>query len=209
MNLFSRNLSVDPLRAVEGYTFGAELAARVTKTTGLAVSVWRPLYGTPAGTISFSCRVDSLAAMGAASDKLEADKGYMDLLASNDGRLIGPLQDNMSQFVSIAGEPNLAGRYVSIITAQMAPGKLMESMTWSVEILEHVVKLTGVGGSLVRGLFGPYATIAWLGLYESLEQLDTADAQEMADEAYLNSVNGAGDLFVTGSVSSVLLQRVN
>ena len=208
MNLFGRWLSVDPQRAAEGYTYGVELARRVSETTGLKVATWMPLFGASSGGITFSCRVDSLAAMGAASEKLAGDKGYQDLLAKNGGKLIGPMEDQISQFVSIAGEPNLAGNYASIISAQMGLGKLIEAMGWAVEVLDHVVALTGVGGSLVQGLFGPFGTVAWIGLYENLAQLDEATAKQMADTTYIEMVNHAGGLFVTGSVSSVLLQRV-
>jgi hypothetical protein len=58
-------------------------------------------------------------------------------------------------------------------------------------------------------VFGPFGEVAWIGLCESLSQLDVSDDQQMAVQTYIDMVNGAGEPFSTGTVSSDLLLRVN
>jgi hypothetical protein len=209
MNLFSRSMAVNSTDPAGGFGFSVEIARYVSKASGVEVTPWTTVYGAPLGIVSFSCRVDSLAAMGAVNAKLTADKGYADLLAKGAGKLVGPIEDVMSQFVTMSGEPNLGGKYDGIISAQVAGGKIGEAMGWSVDILNHVTKVTGIGGLLVRGLFGPWATLAWIGLYESLDQLDEAEAAQASDGAYVKKLDKGGNLFVDGSAQQRLLQRLS
>ena len=56
---------------------------------------------------------------------------------------------------------------------------------------------------------GPWATLAWIGLYDSLEQLDGAMAAQSADMAYVEKLDKGGHLFRDGSASQILVQRIS
>lgn len=209
MNLISRSLAVSPENADGGYAVSVEIAGYISKNHGVAVTPWTTVYGAPLGIVTFSCRVDSLAAMGKLDADLAADKAYIDVVATAAGQLVGPIQDTAAQFVAMSGEPNLAGKYAGIVSAQAAGGKIAESMGWGIDILNHVTSVTGVGGSFVRSLFGDWGRVSWIALYDSLEELDAAEAKQSSDAAYIEKLDRAGDLFVEGSATQILLRRLS
>jgi hypothetical protein len=209
MNLFSRSLAVSPENADGGYAVSVEIADYISKNHDVPVTPWTTVYGAPLGIVTFSCRIDSLAAMGALDAALLADKKYLDVVATAAGKLVGPVQDGISQFVAMSGEPNLAGKFAAIVSAQAAGGKIAESMGWGVDILNHVTSVTGVGGSFVRGLYGDWARVSWIALFDSLEEIDAYEAKQSSDEAYIKKVDKAGDLFVEASASQILLRRLS
>ena len=170
---------------------------------------WTVVYGAPLGTVSWSVRVDSQAAMGAAQNKLMSDAGYITMVTGEAARLFsGPAEDAITQFIASAGTGANTGGFAQVITAQCAPGKISAAMAWGVEIMNHVHKVTGLNAAMVRGLYGPFATIGWIILADSLDQVDAAEAATSSDPSYIESIDGAGDLFSPGTASSRLLRRL-
>ena len=66
MHLFTRKGRFAPDQVEDGLVYAAEIAQYVSQKTGLEVVPWATLYGEPVGTVSWSARVESQAAMGAA-----------------------------------------------------------------------------------------------------------------------------------------------
>jgi hypothetical protein len=149
------------------------------------------------------------ALLGARESELGGDKGYLDLVTKAPAFFVGALEDSMGEVVAAAGDPNFAGKYASVVTAQVADGQIAASMGRAVDILNHVTGVTGVGGTLVRGLYGPWATLAWIGLYDSLDQLDAAGVAQSADMAYVAMLDKGGNLVVDGSAGQVLFERIS
>ena len=178
-------------------------------TTGLEVVPWATVYGGAVGTVSYSARVDSQGAMAAALATLAADPGYQDRLAKSAGHLFtGPVDDAIGEFMSSVGSGGNVGNLVSITTAQCAPGRTAEAMAWGVDILSHASKVTGLDGALVRGLYGPWATLAWISLADTWDEVDASTVALAADATYLERIDDAGELLLAGSVSRRLLRRL-
>jgi hypothetical protein len=209
MYLFSRVGTIDPSRAEEAMAFAAGITSHVTKVTGLETHAWSGHYGAPLGQVSWSCRVDSHAAMAAASAKLLADAGYQKRIADANGLFAGAMTDNLVQVVGTAGTPGPIGKYASIVRAQCAPGQIVSAMTWGVDIMNHVSKLTGNSMMLVRSMYGPWAQMGWVSTLDSMEAVDAADAAMSADAGYIEKVDEGGPLFIAGSADQVLLQRLD
>ena len=208
MNLFTRTRTTKPEHLAEGRAFAVEIAAHVSATTGVQITPWATLYGAPIGTLSFSAVVDSQAAMGVAQEKLGADTEYQKLVSEAAGRLfVGNSEDLMGEVVSTVGSPGPA-HYSTIVTAQCAPGKIADAMAWAVDIQSHVNKLTNGDGLLLRGLYGPFGTLAWIGLFKSLADVDASGAAMSGDPTYIEQLDQAGELFVTGTVEQRLIQRL-
>jgi hypothetical protein len=208
MNLFTRVRTTKLERLQEGRAFAVEIAAQVSESTGIEVTPWATVYGAPAGTLSFTAVVDSQAAMGASMEKLGADTAYQKKISEAAGNLFtGPGEDLMGEVVNMVGTPG-AAHYSTIVTAQCAPGKIAAAMAWAVDIQTHVHKLTNQDGLLLRGLYGPFGTLAWIGLAGSLADIDATNAAMSADPTYIEQLDKAGELFVTGSVEQRLVQRL-
>src|SRR5829696_9469581 len=141
MHLFTRTRTINTANAPEALAFSVEHAQYVTKVTGLEVIPWASVYGDPVGTISSSVRVESQAAMGAALATLAADAGYQKRVAEAAGRFfVGPTQDLIGEIVTFTGSGGSDGSFATVITAQCAPGRIAEAMTWGVDILNHASK---------------------------------------------------------------------
>ena len=153
MNLFSRTATVDPAHAVEAMGFAVEIGRYVAKATGMELGVWTVLYGAPVGTVSWSARVDSHAAMGAATATLAADAEYQRRLTEAAPLFAGPIEDLFLEFVATAGPGRPVGDVVSIVTAGCANGQIGAAMAWGVDIMQHVAGVTGNDVSFVRSLY--------------------------------------------------------
>ena len=92
--------------------------------------------------------------------------------------------------------------------AQCAPGRIAEATAWGVDILSHASKLTGLDGFFVRNLYGPWATLVWISVAETMEEIDGAVAARAADATYLERIDDGGPLFHPGSASQRLLRRL-
>jgi hypothetical protein len=209
MNLFTRTRTIDPEHMQEALEFSVEIAQYVTDTTHLKVIPWISVYGDPVGTVSFSARVESLAAMGAAQETLATDAGFQQRLREQGTRYFsGPTQDVIAQFVDMAGTAPNTGKFASIVTAQCAGGKIAEAMAWGVDIMNHVAKVADMDVALVRGLYGPWATLGWISVVDSLDKVDSVEAATSTDPTYIETIDQAGDLFVPGSAQQRLVRRL-
>src|SRR5581483_1786952 len=167
MHLFTRQATLARDQIADGLAYAADIAQYVSKKTGLDVNAWAALYGAPLGTVSWSARVDSQAAMGAASATLLADAEYQERLAANLHRFDSGAEDAIGEFVAFSGT-GAPRQYVSIVTAQCQLGKIADAMAWGADIMQHAAKLTGADHSLVRGLYGPFGRLVWIALHDSL-----------------------------------------
>lgn len=168
-------------------------ARRASASTGLDLVPWVSVYGLPCAAVVYSVQVESQAAMAAALATLELDPG----------------EDSIGEIVSVAGPGGSVGNFASVVLAQCAPGRIAEATAWGVDILSHASKLTGLDGVLVRGLYGPWATLAWIAVAESMDEVDDAAAALAADTSYLERIDDAGPLFLPGSASQRLLRRLS
>jgi hypothetical protein len=210
MHLFTRTRTIDPAHAGEAHAFAIDMAQFASATTGLEVIPWATVYGGPVGTVSYSARVDSQAAVGSALATLVADAGYQQRIAASVGHLFtGAVEDAIAELVSVARSGGNTGSFVSIVSAQCAPGRMAEAMAWGVDILSHHSKVTDLDGAFVRGLYGPWATVGWISLADSWEDIDASTAALAADASYLERIDDAGQLFLSGSASQRLLRRLS
>ena len=209
MHLWTRTRQVDVLQGPQALAFAVDMAELATSALALEVVPWTAVYGLPLGTVVYSVQVDSQAAIATALAKLGADEGYHRLIEES-GRLLytGPGEDQIGEIVHVAGSGESNGAFASVVLAQCAPGRIAEATAWGVDILSHASKLTGLDGAFVRSLYGPWASLAWISLAESMDEVDGATAAMAADAGYLERIDDGGPLFLPGSASQRLLRRL-
>lgn len=208
MYLFTRTNTADPKRGPDALAFSIDIAGRVKSVTGQEVSAWTALYGAPINTVTWTTRVEGHAALGAMTEKLMADSGYMSAIAEAADLFVDAPQDALHERLAFAGTGTGVGSYVSAVTAQCADGKIADAMAWGVDMLNHVHTVTGRDGAFTRSLYGPWATVGWLSLADSLDQIDDANAKMGADPTYIEKLAGATGLFLPGATSSRLNQKI-
>ncbi|HEX6658771.1 MAG TPA: hypothetical protein VF065_11845 [Ilumatobacter sp.] len=210
MHLFTRTRTINIEHADDAHRFAVEMGQYASATTGLEIVPWTTVYGGAAGTVSYRARVDSQNTMAAALATLAADPGYQHRLSKSVGHLFtGPVDDAIGEIVSFVGSGGNVSNLASITTAQCAPGRTAEAMAWGVDILSHASKLTGLDGALVRGLYGPWATLAWISLADTWDEVDASTAALFSDATYLERIDDAGELLLAGTVSRQLLRRLS
>jgi hypothetical protein len=209
MHLFTRTHQVDILQGPEALSSATDMARLASKVTGLEVTCWTSVFGLPLGTVVHSARVESQAAVADALATLSADPGYQQIVVESGWRLsTGPGEDAIAELVSSAGSGESTGNLASVVVAQCAPGRIAEATAWGVDILSHASKTTGLDGSFLRSLYGPWATLVWISLAETMEEVDIAAASLAADGTYIERIDDAGPLFLPGSASQRLLRRL-
>jgi hypothetical protein len=208
MNLFTRQATLAPEHLQEGLAYTVEIAQYVSEKTALDVIPWTTMFGAPLGSVSWSARVDSQAALGAVQDTLAADSTFQARVKDASRFFTGSPEDAIGQFVAFSGTGGEIRQYASIVTAQCAAGKVAEAMAWGVDMMQYVGKLTGLDSSIVRGIYGPFATLVWISLADSLDEVDAADAAMSSDPSYLERLDQAGDLFQPGSAQQRLIRRL-
>ena len=208
MYLFARNRSASPDKIFEAVTYAVEIAATVSSITGKEVSVWQGEYGVPLSSISWTTTAESHAEMGANREKLLADPGYLDTLQAGSRLFEGDAQDGLVDIVATAGSGGHKGDFASMVTAECAPGKIGEAMTWGVEIMTHVAEVTGRDGLFGRTMYGPWGQVGWISLASSLDEVDAAGAALSNDPDYVTKLDGSGGLFRPGSGATWLARRI-
>lgn len=209
MLLWTRTHQVEGVQHRDALASATDLAQQTATATALDVVPWTSVFGLPLGTVVYSAYVDSHAAIGAALTTLVADDGYQHITASSGARSLGPGEDTVDEVVHLAGSGDGVGNLACVVRAQCAPSRIAEATAWGIDVLSLASKVTGLDGALLRGLYGPCATLAWIGLAECMEELDIATAALGADATFLERIDDAGPLFIPGSGSQHLFRRLS
>lgn len=208
MNLYIRTTTAGRSKMLEAMGFAVEIAEYVTNETGAEVSAWGTVYGAPVNTLSWTARVDSHAHIIGIGDQLMADAKYLELIGGASELFETAPEDNLGEFVAFAGSGTGQGRYASVVTAQCASGRIADAMGWALDMMNHVSSTTGRDVALVRSMYGEWASLSWISLAETPEEIDAANAAMASDESYIGKLDGADGLFVPGATSSRLARRL-
>ena len=209
MLLWTRTQRIEGASLRDALRTAVVVAEHASATTGLDVVSWASVYGMPLGTVVHSARVESQAAMDVALSTLSADEEYQRLLQDHEDALGTDLgEDSVGEVVSVAGTGGSTVRFVSALAARCAPGRLAEATAWGADVLSHASKVTGLDGVLLRCLYGPWPTLSWISLAESMEEVDVACSALAGDATYLERIDDGGPLFVPACASQRLLRRL-
>ncbi len=208
MYLFARNITAAPERLFEATAFAIEIAAKASSITGVETSAWSMQFGAPLTSLGWTATYPSHAAVGAAGEKLLADAGYVEAVQGATSLFAGPAEDVLAEIVAHGGTGGHRGDYSSIVMAQCAAGKIGEAVAWGVDIMNHVVAVTGRDGLFTRSIYGPWASVAWFSLAASLDEVDAANAALSAHPDHLAKLDAGGGLFLAGSGQSRLSRRI-
>ena len=206
MYIFSRTRSADPAHLMDAVAFAMDIAQHVTKVTGVNVAAWSAVYGAPIGSLSWTCRAESLAALAAMNEQMLADAEFVEKTQASNDLFAGPLEDAVIEVLHTTGDI-APGNYTSIITAQCAPGHVGEAMAWAVEAQEASTKITGFAGGVASPVYGVFGGVGWMTPLQTIEDVEAAN-QAFKDPELGKLIDGAGSLFVTGGTHSRLIRRL-
>jgi hypothetical protein len=189
--------------------FSVDIAQVVESATGIPVGVWQTLYGRPLGTVAWSVTVDSFADLATMNQKLAEDATYLEKSgAAQDMFISGSFEDGLTNVVHTAGDQGAMG-YVSALSAIGLGGKTAEVMAFGVGIADYVNSVTGNSVSFCVDQFAEIGRVTWVGAYADAAAVDAAQQALAADSGYLERTSAVGDLFLPGSGTNILSQRIN
>ena len=188
--------------------WAVEMTALVNERAGIEVGLWSAAFGFPLGTVVWSARIDSRAALGEVTAKLMADDGYHSLVEKGQEFVAEPGQDTLRQLIhaeSISATSPPVGAAVTLTTATPAQGQIAKAMEWGVEITKIYA---GSSAMFLADSYGPFGQVTWISSHADLAAVDAANDALQANPEYLGSIDKAGNLFVAGSGMQGLATRI-
>ncbi len=208
MYIFSRSATLNRLRLVEATTAAVEIAGMVNELTGLSIAVFASRFGEPLNTIRWNARIDSQSELQTATDKLMANADYVRWIASNAEMFESAPSDQLVSVVSstLAETPK---RFYTVLIAAAANGMMADAVAFGVRAQQFVAETTGFATAFITGVYGPFGNVAWLTGVDAMGDLDTLAEMQMTNSDYHALVKEAGPLFLPGSGSTGLIEKIN
>jgi hypothetical protein len=173
----------------------------VNANSELEVTCWMADYGYPLGTVAWSSIVESQAALASAFASLGANGGYLDRSEAAADLLPMPGEDTLRELVYFnPGAPASGpGAVVNITTATAVIDRMADAVAWSVEMAQHVEKVTGTPVAFLTDVYGTMGGVAWISVAANAAAADDGRAKIAADPEYLTMVTATKDIFIPGS----------
>jgi len=187
----------------------SEILAYVNAHSDVKGALWSALFGAPLGSVAYTARFDSLAAIGASNAKLLGDAGYLDLIEKAQEYIAAPPQDTLRQLVhGTAGAIPAVGSVATVITVTAQGGRQADAIGWGIEIADYVSSKIGVPVLFLTDAFGTIGQVTWISVNSDMAAVDKSNAALAADAEYMKRLGAVGDLFQQGSGRSALTTRV-
>ncbi len=207
MYIFSRTRAIKPSHMIEGIQTAKALAAQVTEVTGVNINLYRVVFGFPVGTVLFSCRLESQAALGDVFAKLFVNPGYTQAVQDASNVFEGSATDALTSVVSsslTAPKP-----IVWATQATIANGKFAEAMALGVEIQGFVSGLSGLPTAFCSDTYGPYGQVRWLTSADTMADMDHVGEVLSTSAQFATMLDRAGECFLPGSGMNALIQKID
>jgi hypothetical protein len=94
-------------------------------------------------------------------------------------------------------------------SARIAPGKLVEALQFSTEIVEYTNKYEGITDvGVYLDSFGEVGTIRWCADYDDFASWEKISNQMFADPEWFQKMDAIKDLFIPGSTHDVVMRSL-
>jgi hypothetical protein len=208
MYLFTRQVVVNPLHIRAGMAHAIEMAGYVNQRTDLEVSLFQVLQGAPLGTLTFAYRTESFAASLESVDALASSDEYLEKVEEGAGYFVGIPEDRLAKILHIAGEVSGPPAAASVVSATVDVPQVSAAMSWSVELADYTVNLTGVPIAVLTSNYGQYGTVSWVSYGQSVAQLEQSQEKTESDPGFLQRLADSAGFFVAGSGVGVLSRKI-
>ncbi|HEY2814422.1 MAG TPA: hypothetical protein VGJ03_13230 [Acidimicrobiales bacterium] len=210
MYLFSREARLGPGNPVEQGAWAVSVTEKVNQISEVEVQLWTRVLSPGLGTFAWTASVEELSELEASDAKLLADSTYVDLVAQGAKYESGQgINDSLLQMVypdpdAANGQP----QYVSVVDAVIAPGNTSKAVDAAIEVAQAAKRVSGRPTSFAVGASGPYGGVAWITVYDSIEQLQKAGEDIAADASFGAQVDKLGPLFLPEGTTQLFYRRI-
>jgi len=163
-----------PMKVVD---WALRMTEKINQISEVPARLWTSAMSPGMGNLTWTSVVEDLSIVETTETKLAADAGYQ-LLIDEAAGLLSATQA-ADQFLSelVYSDPAAAtidAQYASTVQARLAPGNFTQGVQLGVEIAQQVGQITGQPNSFAVGVTGDYGAVMWVGLAETIEQLQAA-----------------------------------
>lgn len=211
MYLFARSARLGPGHLRESVEWSLKITEKVNQISELEVSLWTTVFSPGVGTLVWTAATEDLAVLEATTDKLAVDDGYISLVDEGAKFASGdPIDDALVQLVlADVDAANSTPNYASVVRSAMAPGKTVRGIELGVDIAQRAKKITGRPTSFGVVSTGPYGGVEWISLYDSVDELQKADAAIAADASFAQYVDKeASTAYNAGVTTQTIYRRI-
>jgi|EndMetStandDraft_3_1072993.scaffolds.fasta_scaffold585724_1 hypothetical protein len=187
----------------------AQMRDVLGKSSGKEWWAWAAVTGRPYGSFVLSSRFDDYADMIAAQMKTAVSADWAALAATADGVLAHPAPSTLTEVIAVTGEPSGPKQFTVVTRAVIDRAAMMDAISWSTRVAEHVTKVTGVSATVAASAAGQMFGISWLTGVDTPEELDKMNSIS-TDAGYLELLAEAGTnkLFEQGTTERMLLAKL-
>jgi hypothetical protein len=124
----------------------------------------------------------------------------------------------MAHFMAMGDTPGAAGEINSgqegivmitfVRTATIAPGKVVEALTFAHQIAKLVEKITGLKVGVSMPIGGNPFRIAWVAAQPDLAAVEANNNKLLSDPEYMKLSEGSASLFLPGSAHDEMWRSV-
>ncbi len=209
MHLFSRSLHMlGPEPEVTDKAMA--MASYVSKRAGQEFSLWRLMFGAPAGTFLYTTRVDGLAGVVAMGQAVAEDETWHAMVARSRMWSTGPPIDVLGEVVhgSLDAGPPPVGSVATFTAAVIANGAYASAIAWGADVAIHVEKVTGMRTIFLVETAGQFGGVRWIAISPDAKSADAASLALNADAAYIEKLGEIAHLFLPGSGHRAIANRI-
>jgi hypothetical protein len=210
MYLFTRSARLGPGNPVEQAAWAVRMTEKVNEISEVEVALWSRVFSPGLGTMAWTASVEELATLEAVETKLLADSSYLDLVEQGAKYNSGQATDD-SLLQLVHADPDAGNgqpQYASVVDAVMTPGSTVKGIEAGVEIAQAAKKITGRPTSFALASTGAYGGVAWISLYDSIEQLQKAEQDISANAGFATQVDKLGPLFQPSTTTQSMYRRL-
>ena len=198
MYLYSRRVRLTRGRARDAMEWSTQICDLVNKGTDLDMSLYGQVFGRDVGTVAWTCTVDDLTQIEAASDKLTVDDAFAAAIERGaEFQTDGP-HDSLIQILHGEPDPTRHVEYVTIVHSVCAIGGFQKGVELGIQIAQKSTELGGQQTSFGMHTTGPNGGVAWITTAPSLAELQEAEAKVNGDPAFIQLVDGGAPGAYTG-----------
>ena len=209
MYIFTRSARLAPGNLRDSMSWAVNMTEKVNQISEAKFRLWSTVDSPGVGTLSWATTIEDLEVLEATNTKLIADSGYHSLVEQGAKHLSADaLDDNLIRLIVADADASAKDiQYVSVNRAVLAPGHSVRGIEIGIEIAQRAKKAVGRPVSFGAGATGEYGAVAWIGYYDSVQQLQKAQEALAADADFAKYLDKEAAQVYLPSGSSVTWYR--
>ena len=209
MYIFTRSARLAPGNLRDSMAWALNMTEKVNQISEAQFRLWSTVNSPGVGTLTWATTIEDLEVLEATNAKLMADDGYHSLIEQGAKHLSADaLNDSLIRLIVADPDASAAEtQFVSVNQAVLAPGHSVRGVEVGVEIARRAKKTISRPVSFGASATGEYGTVNWIGYYDSIQQLQTAQEALAADTDFAKYIDKEASQAYLPTGSSVTWYR--